>query len=202
MTLDQRIASILPPALVGVMVLIFRLLSKATSVSFTRWYLGLALYWLIWCTVLRLTLVGWKRIRTLLRPTALGGRGLVLFCIPLVGAALYRLVPGMDCEKRVLWMVLLCVSTAFGNGFLEGLLWRGVYVHLFPNRTLFRIVWPSIGFALWHYAPSVASANENVSGRILGVGALGFVLSLLVKQTNGIWWPIAAHTIGRVIMVL
>jgi hypothetical protein len=41
-----------------------------------------------------------------------------------------------------------------------------------------------------------------VWGLIIGAGAFGFVLSLLAKQTNGIWWPIVARTLGRLIMVL
>lgn len=202
MTAKQWIAAIAPPVLIGVMVLAFRLLSGAIGRPFVAWSLGLALYWLTWCTVLPMALVGWRRIRELVRPTPLRGSGVALFFVPLVGAALYRLVPGIGYEKRGLWMMALYASSAFGNGFFEELLWRGVYLHLFPDRILLRMVWPTLGFALWHYAPSVASANENVWGLIIGAGALGFVLSLLARQTNSLWWPIAAHTIGGLIMVL
>lgn len=202
MNTKQRIAAIAPPVLIGVMYLIFKLLSRATGGSFIGWYLGLALYWLTWCTLLPLVLVGWRHIRELVRPQLLPGRTLLLLLIPVIGAALYRLVPGIGYEKHALWMTILYASTAFGNGFFEEILWRGVYMDLFPDRILMRIVWPSIGFGLWHYAPGAASANENVWGLIIGAGAFGFVLSFLAKQTNGVWWPIVAHSLGGLIMVL
>jgi membrane protease YdiL (CAAX protease family) len=99
-------------------------------------------------------------------------------------------------------MTILYVSTAFGNGLFEELLWRGVYMELFPHSIPLRFVVPTIAFALWHYAPGAASANENVWGLIIGAAALGVVQSLLAKQTDSVWWPIVAHTIGGLIMVL
>lgn len=137
MSAKQWIAALLPPILIGVMVLAFQMLSGAIGRSFVAWSLGLALYWLTWCAVLPMVLVGWKRIRELIRPTPFRGRGLVLLFIPLVGAGLYRLVPGIGYEKRAVWMTVLYVSTAFGSGFFEEHFWRGVYLHFSSNRTLF-----------------------------------------------------------------
>lgn len=202
MNAKQRVALLAPPVLIGVMYVVFKLLVSATGSSFIAWYLGLVTYCVTWCTILPLTLVGWRRIKALLRPKPLHGWGFALVLIPIAGAALYRLVPGMGYEKQALWVTILYVSTAFGSGFFEELLWRGVYMELFPYSITFRFVLPTIAFALWHYAPGVASANENVWGLIIGAAALGVVQSLLAKQTDSVWWPIVAHTIGGLIMVL
>ncbi len=202
MNAKQRVALLSPPALIGVMYVVFKFLVSATGSSFVGWYLGLVTYWFTWCTILPLALVGWRRVKALIRPRSLHGWSLALLFIPIAGASLYRLVPGMGYEKQALWMTLLYISTAFGNGFFEELLWRGVYMDLFPDSIPLRFVWPTIAFALWHYAPGAVSANENVWGLIIGAAALGFVQSLLAKQTNGIWWPIVAHSIGGLIMVL
>jgi len=198
----QRIAILFPPVLIAVMYAVFKLLVWATGKSFVGWYLGLITYWFTCCTILPLLLVGWQRIKTLLRPRPLSGRGAALVLTPILGAALYRLVPGIGYERQALWMILLYVSTAFGNGFFEELLWRGVYMELFPHRIDLRMIWPTVAFALWHYAPGVASANRNVWGLIAGAAALGFVQSLLAKRTNGIWWPSVAHSLAGLIMVL
>jgi len=138
----------------------------------------------------------------MIRPRTLRGWGFVLVFIPIVGAALYRLVPGMGYEKHTVWMTLLFASTAFGNGFFEELLWRGVYRVTFPSSVPLRFIWPTVAFALWHYAPGVASANASVWGLIIGAAALGSVPRLLAEQTNSIFWPIVAHTVGGSIMVL
>ena len=117
-------------------------------------------------------------------------------------AGIYRFIPGMGYEKPGLWIFLLLVSTNLGNGFFEELLWRGVYMELFPDSTLFRIVWPSIWFALWHYVPGSVSPDGNVAGLMIGAGLFGFYLSFLAKKTGTIWWSIVAHAIGGFIMIL
>jgi len=73
---------------------------------------------------------------------------------------------------------------------------------LFPGNILFRIVWPSIWFALWHYAPGSVSPNANVLGLIIGSGLFGFYLSFLAKKTGTIWWSIVTHILGGIIMVI
>ncbi len=97
--------------------------------------------------------------------------------------------------------MLLLLSTAFGNGFFEEVLWRGVYMQLFPENYFFRIIWPSTWFALWHYVPGSVSPSGNVIGLIIGAGFLGVYSSYLAKWTNTIWWSIVAHTLGGIIMV-
>jgi membrane protease YdiL (CAAX protease family) len=93
------------------------------------------------------------------------------------------------------------LSTSLGNGFFEEVLWRGVYMELFPDSILLRIVWPTIWFALWHYAPGSVAPDGNVLGLIIGSGVMGFYLAFLAKRTGTIWWTIVAHTIGGMIMI-
>ncbi|MFB0533541.1 MAG: CPBP family intramembrane glutamic endopeptidase [Anaerolineae bacterium] len=201
MNSKQKIAIISPPILIGVMYPVFQLLSGAFGGSVIGWYLGLVLYWLIWCTAFPLWIVGKESIRKVIRPQRLNIRVFLLVLFPLIGASLYKLIPGMGYQKPSLWIFLLYVSTSFGNGFFEEVLWRGVYMELFPDSILFRIVWPSIWFALWHYAPGSVSSNANVLGLMIGSGLFGFYLSFLAKKTGTIWWSIVAHAIGAIIMI-
>jgi len=123
----------------------------------------------------------------------------------LVGALSARLlVPGMEYEKQSVWILLLLLSTSFGNGFFEEVLWRGVYFTLFPNSIFYRMIWPTIWFAIWHYVPG-SVLHDNLIGQIgltAGSGLMGLVLSYMTKQTNTLWWSILAHTIGGIIMVV
>jgi membrane protease YdiL (CAAX protease family) len=112
------------------------------------------------------------------------------------------MIPGMDYPKPGLWIFLLLVSTNFGNGFFEEVLWRGVYMELFPGNILFRIVWPNIWFALWHYVPGSVFSRGTVLGLMIGSGLMGFYLSFLALKTKTIWWSIVVHTIGGFIIIV
>ncbi len=196
----QLIAILAPLVILIVMVPLFRLLgSKLGKIG---WYLGLWVNWLIWGTIFPLFMIGKQRILNLIRPRKLNIRVASLVVFPLLMAAAYKLVPGMTYEKASIWTWLYLLSTPFGNGFFEEVLWRGVYMELFPDELFFRIIWPSVWFGIWHYAPGSASPGGNVLGLMIGSALFGFYLSFLAKKTNTIWWSIVAHTLGGMIMIV
>jgi membrane protease YdiL (CAAX protease family) len=197
----QKITIIAPLILIGVMYPIFQWSSGALGKTI-GWYLSLVLYWLTWGGAFPWLMIGKENIKKIIRPQRINTTIFFLVLFPLVMAALYKLIPGMEYEKPSTWILLLQLSTCFGNGFFEEVLWRGMYMSLFPESIMFRIVWPSIWFALWHYAPGSVSAVGNVAGLMIGSGLMGFYLSLLAKKTGTIWWTILAHTIGGIIMIL
>jgi hypothetical protein len=59
-----------------------------------------------------------------------------------------RLEPPAGHRARRSWLVM---------GTLEEVLWRGVYLELFPRSARWGVVWPSVFFALWHFAPDSAA---------------------------------------------
>jgi membrane protease YdiL (CAAX protease family) len=197
---QQKIAIIAPPILIGAMYPIFHLLS-GTFGEKIGWYLGLVIYWFVWGAAFSLLIIGKERVKTIIRPHKLNLQVFLFALFPLLMAALYKFIPGMDYEKPNMWIFLLLLSTNFGNGFFEEVLWRGVYMSLFPDSILFRIVWPSIWFALWHYVPGSVSSDGNVIGLMIGSGLFGFYLSFLAKNTGTIWWTIVAHSLGGFIMI-
>jgi len=197
----QKIAIIAPLILIGMMYPIFQVLSGVFEERI-GWYIGLVLYWLIWGAAFSRFMIGKESIRKIIRPQKLNIKIFFLVLFPLLMAALYKFIPGMEYEKPSIWIFLLLLSTSFGNGFFEEVLWRGVYMRLFPDSIVFRILWPSIWFALWHYVPGSVSSNGNVIGLMVGSGLMGFYLSFLAKKTETIWWTIIAHTLGGIIMIL
>lgn len=199
----QFIAIIAPVLLTASMIPVFRIYVRMFKGNWRNaWYLGLVTYWVTWCGLFSWLLIGRHSILQLIQPQRLTPQIFLLLLIPLVGAGLYRLVPGMEYQKHSLVIFLMLVSTNFGNGFFEELLWRGVYLDLFPHNVFLGVIWPSLWFALWHYAPGSINPDGNVVGLIVGSGIMGFFLSFLARKTGTIWWTIIIHTIGGFIMVL
>jgi hypothetical protein len=192
---------IAPPILMGVMYPIFQLLAGALG-QLIGWYLGLVTYWLIWGGLFPWLVIGKEGILRMIRPQRPSLRVILLVLFPILMAGAYRVISGMAYEKSSGWAFLLILSTNLGNGFFEEVLWRGVYMELFPGSSLFRIVWPTIWFALWHYAPGSVSPSGNALGLMIGSGMMGLYLSLLAKHTVTIWWNIVAHALGGFIMIV
>ncbi|UCB44119.1 MAG: CPBP family intramembrane metalloprotease [Dehalococcoidales bacterium] len=195
------IAVIAPLILMASMYPVFHLLVEALANDRVAWYLGLAIYWLIWGAVFPLVIIGKENIKALLKPQKLSKKMLLLMAIPLLGAVGARLVPGMPgYEKTSLWILILIFSTTVGNGFFEEVLWRGVYVTLFPDSIFYRMIWPGIWFGVWHFVP-VSVLGGNLLGMMIGPVAMGLYLSYLTKKTGTLQWAILTHFLGGIIMV-
>ena len=200
----QIYAILAPVALMAMMYPIFRLLARRFGTKNWRLgrYLGLAIYWLIWGAVFPWMMLGKENIIRIIQPQHLTVKIFFLVLFPLVMSALYKFISKMKYEKPSLWIFVLLLSTCFGNGIFEELIWRGVYMWLFPNSIMFSIIWPSMFFALWHYIPGSINPDGNVAGLIIGSGLMGFYLGFLARHTGTIWWTIIMHTLGGMIMVL
>jgi membrane protease YdiL (CAAX protease family) len=198
----QRTAFFIPLLLVAVMYPVFQLAARAFG-SDVGWYLGLVIYWLLWGAAYPLWLLGKQAIVKLIRPRATNGKILLLAAVPLFIVGFGRIVLGMEYEKASDWAAVALLLTAVGNGFFEELLWRGTYLELFPDRSFHRALWPSLWFALWHFAPgSVSPSSNSVLVLMIGAGFLGLYLSYLARQSGSIFWPIVVHTLAGIIMVI
>ena len=196
----QVIAIVIPPVLIAFMYPIFHSLTGILS-DRIAWYVGLSIYWIIWGTAFPLLVIGRENIRALIRPQKPDRKALLLVAIPLAGAAIVSVMPGMGYEKESVWVFLLLLSTPLLNAFCEEVLWRGVYVKLFPNSIFYGVLWPSIWFAVWHYAPG-SVLSGNVAGLMIGAGIMGLYLSYVTRKTNTLWWPIIIHCLGGIIMIV
>jgi membrane protease YdiL (CAAX protease family) len=201
MTRQQYIAIGAPLFLAAMMIPVFQLLAAQLG-NTAGWYVGLLVYWIIWGALLPAWLIGYKRIRQMIQPQRLSLNIALILLIPLVMSLFSRFIAGSGYEKPNIWIFLMLLATAFGNGFFEEVLWRGVYTTLFRGRLFFSVIWPSLWFALWHYAPGSVHAGGNVLRLMLGAGFFGLYLSVLARETKTIWWSIVAHTCCGLIMVV
>ncbi len=199
----QRIAAIAPPVVLATMYPIFLATDTALGESFDGylgWYLGLAIYWILWGGIFGLRMVGRQRLRELIRPRRPTLRLAGLIAFPVVMAGGVRLLPGMEYEKHSMAVWVLLISTTFGNGIFEEILWRGVYLEQFRHRFWMRAVWPTVWFALWHIIPVSTHGGEVVT-MVIGPLFFGFYLAFLAKHTDSLWWPVVAHVLGGWVMI-
>ena len=200
MDTTKIIALVMPIVLLAIMYPIFQLLSRKFG-NQAGWFWGLVIYWLIWGIVFSFALVGKETIINLVRPQKFTFQAVMFTAIPIIFAAIGRIFMGIKYEKASVWIWLGLLVTAVGNGLFEEILWRGTYLALFPGSILFQIIWPSVWFGIWHYAPGSVSSRGNVRGLMVGAIFLGLFLSLLAKQTDTIWWSILGHTLAGIVMV-
>jgi len=157
--IKQKICIITPPILIALMYFVFQWLPGVFS-DRIAWFLGLVIYWILWGIIFSLFMIGKENLLKIIRPQKPDLKIALLVAIPLIITLIGRFIPGMEYEKNSFWIFILLLTTAFGNGFFEEVLWRGVYFQLFPDNIFYRMIWPSLWFAIWHYAPGSVMSDS------------------------------------------
>ncbi len=205
MSVKSKIAVIAPVLVLVVMYPVFQVLAHIFPGNWRiAWLLGLLIYWIIWGLGFSWFMIGKTTIRTLITPQRPTLKIILLVLLPVVLTALFKHVcgeSGYDSPDTLIYILVLL--TPLGNGLFEEILWRGVYMTLFPRNLWLRIVWPGIWFALWHYAPgSINPERGHVPALMIGALFLGFYSAFLAKRTDTIWWSIIVHVLGGIIIVI
>ena len=155
---------------------------------------GFLFYWVFWCLLLPMWVLGPRRLPTLFRaraaPSSRPKRSdlLLLAVPPAVGYSLAfpHALPRAD--KKI---VLASALQALINASAEELLWRGTYLAVFPKSLALGYLYPTVGFAVWHYAPQVVFPSRYPGGATAFVASAGLF---------GLLWGRVAYrdgTIGR-----
>lgn len=205
MNRKQIVAIITPILVLFSMYPTFRFLSVLFPENWRyAWLAGLMVYWLLWGIGYPMLAIGPKSIGKIIKPQKPGALVILLVLFPLIMATIFKFIPGsLKYDKPDALIYLLLLFSAFGNGFFEEIYWRGVYMELFPKNLLFRMIWPSIWFGVWHYIPgSMNPDSSHVVGLIIGALFLGFYSSFLAWKTNTLWWSVVVHVLGGIIVVL
>jgi membrane protease YdiL (CAAX protease family) len=163
--------------------------------------LGFGFYWLFWCLLVPRWLLGKAGFSTLLRDSApLFGRAnwlaaLLWLTVMLVSVFMYA----GDFLRSSLTLILIAVPLATLNGFCEEILWRGLYVRCFPHNPWLAILYPSLGFALWHLAPQVIFPAENVIGFIISTFFLALPYGYIAYRTGSAKWTALSHSLSGIL---
>jgi len=99
-------------------------------------------------------------------------------------------------------LILLAIPGAVINGFCEEALWRGLYIKVFPKDWLSGLLFPSIGFALWHIAPQLVFPSEGgIFPFVLSTLFLGLSYGWIAYRTESARWTAISHSLSAVIAV-
>ncbi|HVP59555.1 MAG TPA: CPBP family intramembrane glutamic endopeptidase [Myxococcaceae bacterium] len=198
MTRQQRVALGAGPAVVLTMVPIYLALLRVLPREWA-WMAGFLVYWSAWCVAFPLVLLGPRRVAGMFRRPRWDAVAAVFAVVPVLVALLGRFVPHGETPSPL--PPALLAATSCVMGVLEEVLWRGVYLELFPASRLWGIAWPSLWYALWHVAPGLASPLD---GRVLvgGAALFGVVLGFIAQRTRSIRWPVATHAAAGLVRML
>jgi len=177
MTTAQAVLLATPPCLLGTCTIAFRQLAG----RFGRrcgYFAGFLFYWVVWCGVVPLTLLGRSGVRAafawsqwpLGRPWALGA---TLLLLPLVLGYTYAFPRAA--RGAGLAVVIASAALAIVNGGAEELLWRGTFLRIFPGDLVLGYLYPTLAFALWHLAPLRVMPNRAPGGSASFVAVSGIV---------------------------
>jgi membrane protease YdiL (CAAX protease family) len=189
-----------PPILFLMMFLTYQLFGVIFG-SEVGWYLGLFVYWMLCGLLFSAWLIGIKKIKKLSSPQRLKMKLIPFIIFPALMAFIFRISSATVYPRIDVLVTIGLVITSFGNGIFEEILWRGVYMELYPNNNFLRIGYSTIWYAVFHFASGSLSPNSNVLALVIGSAFFGILLALLAKYTNTIWWSIVSHVLGGLVMI-
>jgi hypothetical protein len=198
---QQIVLLLTPPLLLATTYGVYRLL--VPRLGRRGGYLaGFLFYWLGWCLILPLALLGPQGIRDLFR-VDLPGLGqpwwlaLSFLVIPLLLGFGYAFPRALRAKPG--WRsVVISVAIALVNGILEEVLWRGAYVSLFPDQWLLAVLYPAVGFGVWHFSPQSVFPNRAPGGNlslVLVAAILGLLWGWVAYASGSIGWTVASHVL-------
>lgn len=190
----RRLAALaLPPILLATTYLAYQA-ATATLGERTGYLAAFGFYWLVWCLAVPVWLIGVDGIGQVFadrRPRLPDRRwfALVILAIPPLGGFATQFLPNIGALDIA--VVTVVVAVALVNATLEELLWRGVYVRLFPDDRLRGWLYPAVGFALWHLAPTSVHGDAIVI--VAGAVMVGIGFGWIAHRTGSIRWTTVAH---------
>jgi len=163
--------------------------------------LGFGVYWLFWCLLVPGWLLGKAEFAAILRDRAPLFRrenwlaALLWLIVTLVAVFMYA----GEFIRAPLALILLSLPLATINGFCEEILWRGLYIRLFPRNPWLGILYPALGFALWHLAPQLIFPAENVIGFVIATFFLALPYGFIAWRTGSAKWTALAHSLSGIL---
>ena len=167
----------------------------------TGYLLGFLFYWTVWCLLVPLILLGRKdypflfvdKIPLFSQPNWLVA--VLLIFITLVTLFMY----GKGFAQSPLTLILIAIPAATINGICEEILWRGLYVKTFPDNFWLSILFPAIGFALWHLVPLQIFSEGNKFTFVLSTFFLGLAYGFIAYKTDSAKWTAISHSLNDIL---
>ena len=159
----------------------------------TAYNAGFAIYWAGWGVAVPTAVLGPRRALHVLtsgrRPTAGQAAALLL---PVAGAVTTELLPRRGLVNPPVLAAM--VASAVVNATTEELVWRGMFLEVFPEDVVRGALWPLAGFSLWHLAPQIVFPSRR--GRwafVAGAAVVGSASALASWRGRGVRWVLLPH---------
>ena len=165
--------------------------------------IGFSFYYIVWCYGIPLVLMGkdgfcslFKEANPLFRKR--NWYLIIIFFLLIFGTLIMYLIPGVT--EATLAFVLLAILIAVIHGVGEETLWRGLYVRSFSQNAFLGMIYPTIGFALWHLSPQIIfPAETGIFIFLVSTFFLGISYALIAYKTSSIKWVALLHAIGSLL---
>ena len=199
LTLRQYALIALPPVLIFCTAFAFNLFSKRLGKE-AGYLLGFLFYWAAWCVSVPWICLGKDRFLSLfVDATPLLSRpnwpaAVIWALIILVTLVMY----GQNFIRAPLTLILVAIPAATINGICEELLWRGLYVRAFPDNIWLAILFPALGFALWHLVPLQVFSSGSKLRFVLSTLFLGLAYGFIAYKTGSAKWTAISHSLNGI----
>lgn len=196
----QYILLILPFLLLPITFWAFNFLSNWLGKE-RGYLLGFLFYWTVWCLFVPLLILGTQDFLSLfvdVTPLLSLPNWLVAVLwafITLVTILIYH----RDFLRASRTLILIAIPAATINGICEEVLWRGLYVRIFPENFWLAILFPSIGFAFWHLVPLSIFSVENKWSFVLSTFLLGLAYGFIAYSTGSAKWTAVSHILSGIL---
>jgi uncharacterized protein len=198
---SRRIMLFMPVALIATTYAAFNIFNTWWGYPF-GYLMGFVFYWVVWCLVFPVYMLGGVRpVLDLFREgkpefQKLGRRAHFFLWFWIVFPLATIFIPRAGGVGFTIFAYSILIGITIGV--TEEILWRGVYVRLFPNSTWMSIIYPSIMFSLWHIAPQSVKASTMPGGIFSFLFyplVLGLAYAYVAKKTGSIRWTTLSHVV-------
>jgi membrane protease YdiL (CAAX protease family) len=187
----------LPFLLIPSTALVFVLSTRLLN-SDWGYILGFIFYWVVWCYLVPFIILGKKGIINLFRgdtSSFLRKKNWYLIALLLgtiFGAIGMYFIPEIsEATPLLIWLLALPVAIIAGTG--EEILWRGLYIRIFPRQLFWAYFYPTVWFTLQHVSSQLVEYSQDSFIFIAATLPLGLIFGLVAYRTNSIKWNTLAH---------
>lgn len=186
--------------LVVLMYLVFQGLALLIG-SDLAWYVGLFIYWVVFCMAVPVLLIGKEGVLSKFRYRTTTLFNWLIAAIPVI-FTLIGVFLVLEKVERTFIQAIVWIGMGLGNGVFEEILWRGTYSELFPTSKLFGWLWPSFWFSIWHLAPGSLSQNFSVGMLVGGALFYGLCWGWVAYRTKSILLTSGSHLLSGFVQLL
>ncbi len=107
-----------------------------------------------------------------------------------------------DIANTPLMLIAISIPVAIITGTCEEILWRGLYTKVFSKNVVSGLIYPAIGFAVWHLSPQLIYPAKMPGGMFAFAGLtffLGLCYGLIAYKTGSCKWTAISHSLNGVL---